>query len=69
MKKLLGRLVVLGALAGAAVAARNYLNRSATAGEVAQIHFDDNSSHVLTADSADGEELTNLARQLVEGGV
>lgn len=70
MKKMLGRLLLIGALAGAAFAVRNYLSESAGSGEeVVQITFDDNTSQALAANSVEGQEFTDIARKLVEIGV
>lgn len=70
MKKMLGRVLLIGALAGAAVAARNYLTKSAVSGEeIVQITFDDNTSQALAANSVEGQEFTDIARKLVEIGV
>ena len=69
MKKLLGRLALIGAIIGGVVAARGYLNRAAPARDVAQIVFDDNSTRALASDTAEAEELTDLARRLIETGV
>lgn len=67
---MLGSLALIGALVGAALAARNYLSRSAVSGEeVVQITFDDNTSRALAANSAEGQEFTDIARKLVEIGV
>lgn len=70
MKKLFRRLVLLGALAGAAVALRNYLASSAPSGEeVVQITFDDGTSLALAANTAEGQEFASIAEKLVEIGV
>jgi hypothetical protein len=69
MKKLFGRLLVLGALAGGVVAVRGYLQRPATGEEVVQIVFDDGSTQTLTSDSVEAQEFTDIARKLVEMGV
>ena len=69
MKKLFGRLLVLGALAGGVVAVRGYLQKQAPGEEVVQIVFDDGSTQTLTSDSVEAQEFTNIARKLVEMGV
>lgn len=70
MKKMLRSLVVIGALAGAAMAVRNYLSQSAVSGEeVVQITFDDNTSKAIAANSVEGREFADIARKLVEIGV
>ena len=69
MKKLFGRLLILGALAGGVVALRGYARKGAAASDVAQITFDDGSMHSLASDTPQGEELADIARKLVETGV
>jgi Ser/Thr protein kinase RdoA (MazF antagonist) len=70
LKKMLRGLVLIGALAGVAVAVRNYVSKSAVSGEeVVQITFDDNTSQALAANSVEGQEFTDIARKLVEIGV
>lgn len=70
MKKLFGRLVLIGALAGGAVAVGSYIRKSAPSGEeVVQISFDDNTTHPLSASSVEGQEFVDIARKLVEMGV
>ena len=69
MRKLLGRLVLIGVLAGGVVAALNYL-RGATAGEeVVQLVFDDGSSRSLASNTVEAQEFTDIARKVVEIGV
>ena len=69
MKKLLGRLVILGAVAGAAVAVGGYLRGSAAAKDIVQVTFDDGSQSSFASNTAEGEELADIARKLVEMGV
>lgn len=70
MGKLLKRLFLLGALVGAAVAVRSYLQSSEAPGEEAvQIVFDDGSTQALTARSVEAQEFTDIARKLVEIGL
>lgn len=69
MRKLLGRLLLLGALAGGVVAARGYLKRGMPGEEVVQIVFDDGSSYVLASNSVEGQEFTDIARKVVEIGL
>ena len=66
MKKLLRRLFLLGALAGAAYAARSYLQRNSTGQETVQIVFDDGSARSLASNTTEGQEFTDIARKLVE---
>jgi hypothetical protein len=66
MKKLLRGLFFLGALAGAAYAARSYLQGHATGRETVQIVFDDGSTRSLASNTTEGQEFTDIARKLVE---
>ena len=69
MKKLLRRLFLLGALAGAAYAARSYL-RGDTPGKVTvQMVFDDGSTCDLASNTVEGQEFTDIARKFVEIGL
>ena len=69
MKKLLRRLLLLGALAGAAYAARSYLQGHPTGQETVQIVFDDGSVRSLDSNTTQGQEFTDIARKLVETGL
>ncbi|HSL01598.1 MAG TPA: hypothetical protein VK869_14780 [Rubrobacteraceae bacterium] len=69
MKKLFGRLVLLGALAGGVLAARSYLQKAKPLQEVVQITFDDGSTQVLTSNTVEAQEFTDIGRKLVEIGV
>ena len=69
MRRVLGRVLLLGALAGVALALRRYLEREEGGEEVAEITFDDGSARVLAAGSAEGRELSEVARKLEEQGL
>jgi hypothetical protein len=69
VRKLLGRLLLLGALIGGVVAARGYLKRGMPGEEVVQIVFDDGSTRVLASNSAQGQDFTDIASKVVEIGV
>jgi hypothetical protein len=69
MKKLLRRLFLLGAIAGAAYAARSYLQGHSTGQETVQIVFDDGSTRSLASNNTEGQEFTDIARKLVEAGL
>jgi hypothetical protein len=69
VRKLFGRLLLLGALAGGVVAARSYLKRGMLGEEVVQIVFDDGSTRVLASNSAQGQDFTDIASKVVEIGV
>jgi hypothetical protein len=66
MKKLLRRLFLLGALAGAAYAARSYLQGQSPGKETVQIVFDDGSTRSLALNATEGQEFTDIARKIVE---
>ena len=68
MRKLLGRLILLGALAGGVVAARNYL-RGSSGEEVVQLVFDDGSTRSLASNNVEAQEFTDIARKIVEIGI
>ena len=69
MKKLLRRLFLLSVLAGAAYAARSYLQGHSKGQETVQIVFDDGSTRSLASNSTEGQEFTDIARKLVETGL
>ncbi len=69
MKRLLRRVILLGALAGTAVAVRSYLERREAPGEEAvHLVFDDGSTHALHSRSVEAQEFTDIARKVVEIG-
>ncbi|MBA2617099.1 MAG: hypothetical protein H0U91_02865 [Rubrobacter sp.] len=69
MKKLLGGLFILGAVAGGVVAVRGYLRGGGAAKDVVQVTFDDGSARSFASNTPEGEEFADLARKLVEMGV
>ena len=70
MGKLFRRLLFLGAIIGAAVAVRNYLEGSESPGEEAvQVTFDDGSTQAFASKSAEAQEFTDIARKVVEAGL
>ncbi len=67
MRKLLKRLFLLGAAAGAILALRNYLGRSeATGPESVQVSFSDGSTETLPKTSAEAREFTDIASKVLE---
>ena len=66
MKKLLRRLVLLGAIAGGIYAVRSYLREGPSATESVQIIFDDGSTRSLASNTAEGREFADIARKIVE---
>ena len=69
VRKLLGRLLLIGALTGGVVAVRGYLKRQSPGEEVVQIVFDDGSTHTLLSNTVEAQELTDIARKVVEIGI
>jgi hypothetical protein len=69
VKKLLRRLVLLGAIAGGIYAVRSYLRRGTSATESVQIIFDDGSTRSLASNTAEGREFADIARKIVEIGL
>jgi hypothetical protein len=69
VRKLLGRLRLLGALAGGAVAVRAYLKGQSPGEEAVQIVFNDGSTHVLDSGTVEAQECTDIARKVVEIGI
>ena len=69
MRRLLKRLLLLGALAGGVVAVRGYLKGQSSGEDVVQIVFDDGSSRALTSNTVDAQEFTDIARKVVEIGI
>ena len=69
MKKLLRRALVLGALAGAAYAARGYLQGTTATENAVQLVFDDGSTRTLASNTVEGQEFTDIASKVVEIGV
>lgn len=69
MRKLLGRLILIGALAGGVVAARNYLKGGTSGEEVVQLVFDDGSTRSLASNTVEAQEFTDIARKIVEIGI
>lgn len=68
MRRFLGRLVILGAAAGAVVALRNYLQSSVGTkpGDV-QIVLDDGAT-TIEPGPAEAREFTDIARKVLEIG-
>ena len=66
MRRVLGRLLLLGALAGGVVAVRGYLRGGSQQEEVVQIVFDDGSTSSLASDTVEAQEFTSIARKVVE---
>ena len=66
MRRVLGRLILLGALAGGIVAVRGYLKGQSPGEDVVQIVFDDGSTRSLASNTVEAQEFTDIARKVVE---
>jgi hypothetical protein len=69
VKKLLKRLVLLGAIVGGIYAVRSYLREESAATGSAQMIFDDGSTRSLASNTAEGREIVDVARRIVEIGL
>jgi hypothetical protein len=69
VKRVFGRLLLLGALAGGGVAVWGYLKRQSPGEDVVQIVFDDGSTRSLASNTVEAQEFTDIARKVVEIGV
>jgi hypothetical protein len=69
VKKMLRRLVILGAIAGGIYAVRTYMRGETPATESTQIVFDDGSTRSLASNTAEGREFADMARRIVEIGL
>jgi hypothetical protein len=69
MRRVLGRLVLLGVLAGGAVAVWGYLKGGSPGEEVVQIVFDDGSTRSLASGTVEAQESMDIARKVVEIGI
>ena len=69
MKKVMRVLFLLGALAGAAYAARSYLRGKSQGKETVQIVFDDGSTRAIASNTVEGQEFTDIAQKVVEIGL
>jgi hypothetical protein len=69
VKKLLRRVVLLGAIAGGIYAVRSYLQGRSVAIESVQMVFDDGSTRSLASNTPEGKEFADIARRIVEIGL
>lgn len=70
MRKLLGRFAFIGALAGGILAVLGYLRKMEPQAQGSvQIVFDDGASHAPDANSAEGREIVEVARKVLDIGV
>jgi hypothetical protein len=69
VRRLLGGLLLLGALAGGVVAVRGYLKGQSPGEEIVQIVFDDGSTYTLVSNTVEAQEFTDVARKVVEIGI
>jgi hypothetical protein len=66
VKRVFGRLLLLGALAGGGVAVWGYLKGQSPGEDVVQIVFDDGSTRSLASNTVEAQEFTDIARKVVE---
>jgi hypothetical protein len=69
MRRVLGRLLLLGALAGGGVAVWGYLKGRSPGEDVVQIVFDDGSTRSMASNTVEAQEFTDIARKVVEIGI
>jgi hypothetical protein len=69
VKKLLRRVVLLGAIAGGIYAVRSYLQGGSVAIKSVQMVFDDGSTRSLASNTPEGKEFADIARRIVEIGL
>ena len=69
MKRVFGRLLLLGALAGGGVAVWGYLKGQSPGEDVVQMVFDDGSTRSLASNTVEAQEFADIARKVVEIGV
>jgi hypothetical protein len=69
VKRVFGRLLLLGALAGGGVAVWGYLKGQSPGEDVVQMVFDDGSTRSLASNTVEAQEFADIARKVVEIGV
>jgi hypothetical protein len=69
MRRVFGRLLLLGALAGGGVAVWGYLKGQSPGEDVVQMVFDDGSTRSLASNTVEAQEFADIARKVVEIGV
>ena len=69
VRRMLGRLLLIGALAGGGVAVWGYLKGRSPGEDVVQIVFDDGLTRSLASNTVEAQEFTDIARKVVELGV
>jgi hypothetical protein len=69
MRRMFGRLLLLGALAGGGVAVWGYLKGQSPGEDLVQIVFDDGSTRSLASDTVEAQEFTDIARKVGEIGI
>ena len=69
VRRMLGRLLLIGALAGGGVAVWGYLKGQSPGEDVVQIVFEDGSTRSLTSNTLEAQEFTDIARKVVEIGI
>ena len=66
VRRMLGRLLLIGALAGGGVAVWGYLKGQTPGEDVVQIVFEDGSTRSLASNTLEAQEFTDIARKVVE---
>ena len=69
MKRLLKRLLILGAAVGVAAAVTGYLRGPTATTDVAHLTFSDGSTRAFASNTPEGEELADIANKLVQMGL
>ena len=69
VRRVLGRLLLLGVLAGGGVAVWGYLRGQSPGEDVVQIVFDDGLTRSLASNTVEAQEFTDIARKVVEIGI
>jgi hypothetical protein len=69
MRRLLKRLLLLGALAGGVLAVQGYLKGQSSGEDGVQIVFDDGSLRALASNTVEAQEFTDIARKVIEIGI
>jgi hypothetical protein len=69
MRRVFGRLLLLGALVGGGVVVDRNLKGQSPGEDVVQIVFDDGSTRSLASNTVEAQEFADIARKVVEIGI
>jgi hypothetical protein len=69
MKKLLRRVMLVGAIVGGIYAVRSYLRGGSEAMDSVQMVFDDGSTRSLASNTTEGREFADIGRKIIEIGL